>query len=122
MNIIIAISIPFLLVIAAFIYDKYIREDKGPSYLKYFPPPIKISEERKRKNEEFLKKQEEKMIKLKMDYDFALESKNKAEALKKGREYYSYLRSEYYDDDRGPSIYDETAIANDLAAIDVKDN
>ena len=122
MNIILAISIPFLLVIAAFIYDKYIKKDKGPSYLKYFPPPIKISEERKRKNEEFLKKEEEKILKLKMDYESALESKDKAEALKKGREYYSYIRSEYYGDERGPSIYDEASMANDLAAMDIKKN
>ncbi|MBK7885175.1 MAG: hypothetical protein IPJ81_16330 [Chitinophagaceae bacterium] len=52
-----------------------------------------------------------KVSKLKEDYQLALRDNNKQLALKLGREYYSALRNGTL------TLYDEQAIANDLASI-----
>lgn len=57
--------------------------------------------------------EKEKNIKLaKEAYDKALQSSDKADALKKGRLYYSWIR-----DNNTLTIYDEQAITNDLSAM-----
>lgn len=59
----------------------------------------------------------EKILSLKLDYENSLKGTDKIEALKKGREYYSFLRSIKNGDNRGPSIYDETSMANDISTM-----
>lgn len=63
-------------------------------------------------------KQKEKLSSgLKFTYNEALKGNDKRYALECGRRYYASLRP------LGElTIYDETAITNDLAAMDVKDN
>lgn len=63
----------------------------------------------------FINKHNKKMIQayaIKQEYNKALASKNKPLALKLGREYYGMLRYNGI-----LTIYDEQAIANDLASI-----
>jgi hypothetical protein len=59
----------------------------------------------------------EERAKLKIKYDEALKSNNKEIALICGRLYYSSLR-----DDGLLTVYDEVALANDLATIEAKEN
>jgi|LakMenEpi03Aug12_release.lakeMendotaPanAssembly.Ray.scaffolds.fasta_scaffold2688538_2 hypothetical protein len=72
----------------------------------------------KKKQKEKIKKQEEikKFVqKLKNEYEEALKSGDKKNALKCGREYYSFIRGGHL------SIYDESAITNDLVSMGLKD-
>jgi hypothetical protein len=65
----------------------------------------------------YAKELDEKILSLKIEYENALKGTDKMEALKKGREYYSFLRSIKNGDKRGPSIYDEASMANDIATM-----
>ncbi len=65
----------------------------------------------------YAKELDAKILLLKIEYENALKGTDKMEALKKGREYYSFLRSIKDGDKRGPSIYDEASMANDIATM-----
>jgi hypothetical protein len=65
----------------------------------------------------YAKELDAKILLLKIEYENALKGTDKMEALKKGREYYSFLRSIKKGDNSGPSIYDETSMANDIATM-----
>jgi len=54
---------------------------------------------------------------LKIKYDEALKGSDKRYALECGRLYYASMRK-----DGRLSVYDETALTNDLAAMDLKEN
>jgi hypothetical protein len=63
------------------------------------------------------KKKAQRLNKIKSQYFESLNSGNKKYALECGRLYYSSLRGGGI-----LSVYDEAALANDLAAMDVKNN
>ena len=65
----------------------------------------------------YSKELDAKILLLKIAYENALKGTDKMEALKKGREYYSFLRSIKKGDNSGPSIYDEASMANDIATM-----
>ena len=78
---------------------------------------IKLNKNEAAKNKLITDKLNTKILSLKIAYENALKGTDKIEALKKGREYYSFLRSIKNGGKRGPSIYDETSMANDIATM-----
>jgi hypothetical protein len=71
--------------------------------------------EAQKKVQEAIKARNEEILRFKIEYEVALKSGDKKKALNFGRRYYSSLR------DGNLTIYDETALTNDLATMDIKE-
>ena len=73
------------------------------------------------KNKDLYPKElDSKILSLKIEYKNVLNGTDKMDALKKGREYYLFLRSIKKGDNSGASIYDEASMANDIATMKEK--
>jgi hypothetical protein len=70
--------------------------------------------EKQKKIQEAIRARNEELLRIKIEYKDALKSGDKKKALNLGRRYYSSLR------DGKLTVYDESALTNDLATMDEK--